>query len=242
MTAKSPFAELMVKYGVSIDYRPFIQVIEVSPKEFRSQHINLLDYTAVVFTSKKTIDCYFHLCEAMRITVPETMKYVCSTEAYALYLQKYIVYRKRKISFADGSSAGLLDLISRQKEEKFLLAMSDPHKPELPDAMDRMGLDYKMAIMARTVSSDIDRDTISSYDMVVLYSPWDVKTICEKCGIDGLPLVATFGEGTRNEAEAKGISVVTKAPTAEVPSMTKALDIYLAEQKKALAASARAKK
>ena len=121
---KSPFYELSQKHHVEIAYRPFIRVEGVSLKEFRAQRVEILTHTAVIFTSRTTVDSFFHICEEARITVPETMKYICQTEAVALYLQKYIVYRKRKISFADGSFTSLIELIIKHKEEKFLLALS----------------------------------------------------------------------------------------------------------------------
>ena len=120
---KSPFFELSNKYGIEVDYKPLIRVVGVSLKEFRSQRIEILDHTAVIFTSRTTVDSFFKVCEEARITVPETMKYICNTEAVALYLQKYIVYRKRKISFADGSFTGLLELIIKHKSEHLLLAL-----------------------------------------------------------------------------------------------------------------------
>lgn len=236
---KTPFDDVVAKNGLKLDYKPLLQIQEVSAKEFRSQHLNLTDFTAVVFTSRKTIDSYFHLCESMRISVPETMKYICSTEAYALYLQKYIVYRKRKISFADGSSAGLIDLITKHKDENILLAMSDPHKPELPEKLEAMNIKFSLGILARTVAADIDPEHLSKYDMAVLYSPWDVKAVCDKCSIDNLPVIATFGEGALKEATAKGIKVAASAPTKEAPSMAKALEIYLQGQKKAIKAAAK---
>ena len=118
---KSPFFEISKRLGVEIEYNPLIKVIGVTPKEFRSQRINILDHTAVIFTSRTTIDSFFHICEDARITGPETMKYICNTEAVALYLQKYIVYRKRKISFADGTFKSMLELIVKHKDEKFML-------------------------------------------------------------------------------------------------------------------------
>ena len=132
---KSPFFELARRQRITVDYHPFIRVAGVSLKEFRQQRVEILDHTAVIFTSRTTVDSFFRICEEARITVPETMKYICQTEAVALYLQKYIVYRKRKISFADGSFTNLIELLIKHKEEKFLLTLSEPHKPDLPETM-----------------------------------------------------------------------------------------------------------
>ena len=224
---KSPFYELSKRLGVEIDYNPLIKVIGITPKEFRSQRINILDHTAVIFTSRTTIDSFFHICEDARITVPETMKYICSTESIALYLQKYIVYRKRKISFADGSFQGLVELVVKNKGEKFLLSLSEPHKPEIPEALTRLKINYTPIILARTVATDISAEKLKEYDMILLYSPWDVKSICEKMPAEEMPTIATFGEGTLKLAVKNGIHVKANAPTPVAPSLAKAVDLYI---------------
>ena len=229
---KSPFYELSQRLGVQVDYNPLIKVIGVTPKEFRSQRINILDHTAVIFTSRTTIDSFFHICEDARITVPETMKYICSTESIALYLQKYIVYRKRKISFADGSFTGLIELVVKHKAEKMLLSLSEPHKPEIPEALTRLGINYTPIILARTVATDIAAEELRAYDMVLLYSPWDVKSICEKMSAEEMPVIATFGEGTLKLATENNIHVKAAAPTPEAPSLAKAVDLYIQKVRK----------
>ena len=229
---KSPFFELSKRLGVEIDYNPLIKVIGVTPKEFRSQRINILEHTAVIFTSRTTIDSFFHICEDARITVPETMKYICSTESIALYLQKYIVYRKRKISFADGSFQGLIELVVKNKAEKMLLSLSEPHKPEIPEALKRLNINHTPIILARTVATDISADKLKEYDLVLLYSPWDVKSICEKMPTEDMPAIATFGEGTLKLAVENGIHVKANAPTPVAPSLAKAVDLYIQEVRK----------
>lgn len=229
---KSPFYELSQKHGVEIVYRPFIRVVGVSLKEFRAQRVEILTHTAVIFTSRTTVDSFFHICEEARITVPETMKYICQTEAVALYLQKYIVYRKRKISFADGSFQSLVELIIKHKEEKSLLALSEPHKPELPETLAKLKLPVDPVILARTVAGELDDLKMEDYGLLALYSPTDVKTLVGKFGTEGLPPVAVFGEGTLRAALDAGIVVLANAPTAEAPSMVKAIDIYLSKVQK----------
>ena len=224
---KSPFYELSRKYDVEIAYQPFIRVVGVSLKEFRAQRVEILTHTAVIFTSRTTVDSFFHICEEARITIPETMKYICQTEAVALYLQKYIVYRKRKIFFANGSFTSLVELIIKHKEEKFLLALSEPHKPELPEALAKLKLSFDPVILARTVAADLEDMHVSDYDVLALYSPTDVRTLVEKFGTDNLPAVAVFGDGTLKAAAEAGIPVLAHAPTPGAPSMVKALDIYL---------------
>ncbi len=226
---KSPFYELAGKYDVEIAYRPFIRVVGVSLKEFRAQRVEILTHTAVIFTSRTTVDSFFHICEEARITVPETMKYICQTEAVALYLQKYIVYRKRKISFADGTFTSLIELIVKHKDEKCLLALSEPHKPELPETLAKLKLPVDPVILARTVAADLDDVHPADYDLLALYSPSDVKTLVERFGTEQLPAVAVFGEGTLRTAVEAGIPVVANAPTPEAPSMAKAVDLYLAK-------------
>ena len=218
---KSPFYELSEKYKVEIAYKPFIRVVGVSLKEFRAQRVEILTHTAVIFTSRTTVDSFFHICEEARITVPETMKYICQTEAVALYLQKYIVYRKRKISFADGSFTSFIELIIKHKDEKFLLALSEPHKPELPETLAKLKMSFDPAILARTVAADMDDIALTDYGLLALYSPSDVKTLVEKFGTENLPAVAVFA------ALDAGITVLANAPTPEAPSMVKAIDIYL---------------
>ncbi len=224
---KSPFYELSRRHEVEIDYRPFIRVEGVSLKEFRAQRVEILTHTAVIFTSRTTVDSFFHICEEARIAVPETMKYICQTEAVALYLQKYIVYRKRKISFADGSFTSLVELIIKHKEEKFLLALSEPHKPELPDALSKLKLAVDPVILARTVAADLDAVHVSEYGLLALYSPSDVKTLVEKYKAADLPPVAVFGDGTLRAALDAELRVLANAPTPAAPSMAKAIDLYL---------------
>ena len=220
---KSPFFELANKYELEVDYRPLIEVQGVSSKEFRSQRVDILAHTAVIFTSRTTIDSFFRICEDARITVPESMKYICSTEAIALYLQKYIVYRKRKISFADG----IVEQIVKHKEEKMLLALSEPHKPEIPEALTRLKINHTPVILARTVASDIPAEELQNYDMLLLYSPWDVKAICEKLQPEQMPVISTFGEGTLRLATENHLPVKASAPTPQAPSLAKAVDIYI---------------
>ncbi len=224
---KSPFHELSRKYDTEIVYQPFIRVVGVSLKEFRSQRIEILTHTAVIFTSRTTVDSFFHICEEARITVPETMKYICQTEAVALYLQKYIVYRKRKISFADGSFTSLVELIIKHKDEKFLLALSEPHRPELPETLAKLRLSVDSVILARTVACDLHAVNLAEYELLALYSPSDVKALVAKFGTEQLPAVAVFGEGTLRAALDAGITVRANAPTPQAPSMVKAVDIYL---------------
>ena len=223
---KSPFYEFSQKNELNIDYKPLIRVVGVTLKEFRAQRTEILDHTTMIFSSRTTIDSFFRICEEARITVPETMKYICNTEAVALYLQKYIVYRKRKISFADGTFNSLLELIVKHKDEKFMLALTEPFKPELPEALAKLKLKVSPVVFARTVSADLEDITPADYDIIALYSPNDVKALTENFDVEKLPVVATFGEATLRAAKEAGLKVKASAPSPEAPSMVKALDIY----------------
>ena len=223
---KSPFYEFSQKNELNIDYKPLIRVVGVTLKEFRAQRTEILDHTTMIFSSRTTIDSFFRICEEARITVPETMKYICNTEAVALYLQKYIVYRKRKISFADGTFNSLLELIVKHKDEKFMLALTEPFKPELPEALAKLKLKVSPIVFARTVSADLADITPADYDIIALYSPNDVKALTENFDVEKLPVVATFGEATLRAAKEAGLKVKASAPSPEAPSMVKALDIY----------------
>ncbi len=224
---KSPFYEMSQKCAVEIEYSPLIKIEGVSLKEFRSQRIEVLDHTLLIFTSRTTIDSFFKICEQARITIPETMKYLCSTEAIALYLQKYIVYRKRKISFADGSFTGLMDLILKNKSEKMLLTLTEPHKPELIQTMEKLKIKFDKVVLAHTVSVDTSALDIDKYQMVVLYSPADVTAFVNGFAEDKRPMVATFGDGTTRFAINNGLVVRAMAPTPQAPSMAKALEMFV---------------
>lgn len=228
---KSPYYEIFKKYGISIDYRPFIRVEGVSLKEFRSQRIEILDHSAIIFTSRTTVDHFFRICEEARVNIPETMKYICNTETVALYLQKYIVYRKRKISFADGSFKNFMELIMKYKDEKMLLVLSEPYKPEIAETMEKLGLNFHKVILSRTVSADLKDVDRSKYDMFVFFSPSEINSLTSNFGTENLPMLATFGDGTTRAAIKAGLSVNVKAPTPEAPSMAKAIDLFLEKLK-----------
>ncbi len=224
---KSPFNELSQRQNIDVEFFPLIKVVGVSLKEFLSQRTEILDHSAVIFTSRTTVDSFFHICEEARLTVPEGMKYICQTEAVALYLQKYIVYRKRKISFADGTFTSFVELIVKHKSEKFLLALTEPHKPELHDTMEKLKLNFSPVILARTISAELGSLKFSDFDITALYSPSDVKALVERCDEDEHPIVATFGQATLLAAVEAGLKVKAMAPRPEAPSMVKALDIFI---------------
>lgn len=226
----SPYAELKEKYNLTIDFIPFIRVEGLSAKEFRLQKINILDHTALIFTSRAAIDTFFGLCKTMRITIPETMKYFCITEAIALYLQKYTTYRKRKIFFGKGNVPSLIEAIgTKHSGEHFLLTLSDNHKPELPKAFDKAKLKYTKAILNHTVLCDLSSIDLQNYDMLVFYSPSDVKSLLQNFPEfeQGDMLFATFGPATAKALKAAKLKACVEAPTPEAPSIIQALTQYL---------------
>lgn len=231
----SPYIEIKEKFGVAIDFVPFISAQGLSAKDFRAQHISVLDHTAIVFTSRTAIDSFFHLCEEMRITVPETMKYFCMTEAIAFYLQKYIVYRKRKISYGKGTVASLIEAIGpKHKGENFLLALADNYKPDLPNAFASAGLKHTNAILHRTVSENVTALDLSKYQMIVFYSPADIKSLFENFPDfqQNDMLFVTFGTNTATALKEAHLTASIEAPTPEAPSVAKALLLYLEKEKK----------
>lgn len=226
---KSPFSELVSKYKVEIDFRPFINIVGTSVKDFRAQRVDILAHTAVIFTSRKTIDNFFRLCTEMRITVPDTLKYFCVTEAIALYLQKYIVYRKRKIFYGPGTFFELLDVMAKHKNEKYMMALSEPHKPEVPQALTKAGFKYSKIILAHAEPASLADIKIEDYDIVACYSPADIKTLLKTFpNIPADITLATLGTATSREAMLAKLKVAITAPTPRFPSLTMALDKYIA--------------
>lgn len=231
---QSPFTEITSKFGIHIDYFPFFRIEPLTAKEFRTQKVSIPDYTAIFFSAKSSIDAFFALCEEMRITVPETMKYFCTTENIALYLQKHIVYRKRKIFFGKGTVDSVLDAIgAKHKGENFLIASTDTTKPEVIKAFTKAGLKFGNAVFSKTVYSDLKQVDLSSYQMAVFYSPSDVKSLIQNYPDfkqNGL-LFVTYGVSTAKALTDNGFEVEVKAPTPEAPSVSKALLLYLENMK-----------
>ncbi|MBN1117446.1 MAG: uroporphyrinogen-III synthase [Bacteroidales bacterium] len=228
---KNPYFEVAEKNNVKIDFRPFIHVEPVPTKEFRKQRVALLDYTAVIFTSKTAIDHYFRIANDMRITVPDGMKYFCTSESIAHYLQKYIVYRKRKIFFGKGSFPELMELLEKHKDEKFLVPLSEQHKEEIPLLLNKHKLSYKIGILYQTVSSDLSDLSMINYDVLVFFSPSGIKSL-----LKNFPdfdqqniIIASFGNSTAQAVKEAGLRLDLQAPMPNAPSMTMALDQFIQE-------------
>ena len=230
---KSPYFDIAEKYGVEINFRPFIKVEPISAKEFRQQKISILDHTAVIFTARTAIDHFFHLCEELRVTIPETMKYFCMTEAIAVYLQKYIVYRKRKIFFGQtGKAEDLVAIIAQHAKEKYLVPLSDVHKEDLLLMLEAKKINFTRAVMYRTVSNDFTAEEEFDYDMLVFFSPSGISSLLKNFPDfkqDDIK-IGCFGPTTAKAVKEAGLRLDVEAPTAEAPSMTAALDLYLKKQ------------
>jgi uroporphyrinogen-III synthase len=229
---KSPYFDIARKYGVEIDFKQFIQVEALSAKEFRAQHIDLTEFTAIVFTSRHAIDHFFGLCAELRVQVPETMKYFCISETISLYIQKYVQYRKRKVFFgATGKFADLLPAIVKHPNEKYFIPMSDVHNDEIKDALDAKKINHTEAVMYRTVSNDFTADEKFDYDMLLFFSPAGIASLLKNFPeFDQKDIaIGCFGPATAKAVKDAGLRLDLEAPTVEAPSMTAALDKFLAE-------------
>ena len=234
LNPKSPYFELARKYNLKVDFKPFVEVEGVSAKDFRQQKINILDFSAVIFTSKTGIDHFFRVCNDLRITVPDTMKYFCITENVAYYLQKYIVYRKRKIFHGKAKFQDLIDVIVKHKEDSFFVPLSEPHNAEIPELLDKNGIRYAIGTLYRTISTNFSEQNDFDYDILVFYSPSGIKSLKENFPnfIQGDIKIAAFGPTTACAVANEGLRLDIDAPNPKAPSMTMALDEYLKEYNK----------
>lgn len=227
----SPYFDLSEKQKVKIDFRPFIHVEGVSGKEVRGQKVDLSQFTAIILTSRNSVDHFFRIAEELRFKVPDTMKYFCLSEAVAFYLQKYVVYRKRKIYVGKRTFQELVPLIKKYKNENFLLPSSDKLKPEIPQILNELKVNWKEATFYRTVISDLSDLRDVYYDILVFFSPSGIESLFEN-----FPdfkqkdtRIAVFGNTTVKAAKEMGLRVDIQAPTPETPSMTMALEKYIQE-------------
>ena len=223
---KSPYYEIAEKYGVKIDFRPFIKVEGITAKEFRQQKVSILDHTAIIFTSRHAIDHFFHLCTELRVTIPETMKYFCVTETVALYIQKYVQYRKRKIFFGNtGKIDDLLPAILKHKTEKYLVPMSDVHTDEIKNLLDKHKIQNTEVVMYRTVSNDFRPGEAFDYDMLVFFSPAGVSSLKKNFpNFEQKEIkIGTFGPTTAQAVRDAGLRLDLEAPNVQATSMTAAL-------------------
>ena len=233
-TDKSPYFDLAKKHKLKIDFRPFIEVRRLNTLDFRKRNkININDYNAVIFTSRNSVDHFFSLAKELRASVTDNVKYFCFSEAVAYYLQKYIVYRKRKIFYGEGTVDSVVPLFERVKgETKFLLPTSNTINPKIIDALNQSGIDYTRACFYETIASDLSDLKDIKYDVLAFFSPSGIESLFENFPDfqQNHTVIATLGTSTAKAAEKKGLTVQIKAPTPETPSMTMALDKYITEQ------------
>ena len=231
MNPKSPYFDLAKKYNLKVEFKPFVQVEGIPSKDFRHQKINILDFSAVIFTSKTGIDHFFRICNELRITVPDTMKYFCITENVAFYLQKYIIYRKRKIFHGKSKFQDLIDIIIKHKDDNYFVPLSEPHNAEIPEILDRNNIRYSIGILYKTISSNFSNVQNFDYDILVFYSPSGIKSLKENYPnfVQGDIKIAAFGPTTACAVEQEGLRLDINAPNPKAPSMTMALDNFLKE-------------
>ena len=231
---KSPYFDIASKFDVELVFRPFIKVEGMSAKEFRTQKVSILDYTAIVFTSRHAIDHFFTLAKELRVNIPEDMKYFCVTETIALYIQKYVQYRKRKVFFGTtGRVDDLIPTMVKHKTEKYLVPMSDVHNDSLTMLLDSKKLHHKEVVMYRTVSNDFTPEEVKNfdYDMLLFFSPSGIEALIKNFPNfeQGEIAIGTFGPATAKAAKEAGLRLDIEAPTEKYPSMTGALQHYLFE-------------
>ena len=233
MTA-SPYTSIAEKFGVEFDFKPFFKIEPLTSREFRTQRINILDHTAVVFSARTTIDAFFQICEELRVKVPETMKYFCTTEAVANYLQKHIVYRKRKIFFGDGKPESIIGLIgSKHKGENFLIATAEStNKDAITRLFEKENLNFETGIFVKPVPQNLKDLDLHSYNLLVFFNPADVKSLYENhpdFKQENIKFIS-YGRSVVNAMDEAGLNIEISAPTAEIPSVAKALELYLSKE------------
>jgi uroporphyrinogen-III synthase len=231
---KSPYFDLADKYKLKIDFRPFIKVEGVSAQEFRTHRIDFNEHTAVIMTSKNAIDHFFRIAQETRYTVPDSLKYFCISEAVALYLQKYVTYRKRKIFFGKQSIEDLMDSMKKHKTEKYLLPCTDILRDKIPETLEEHNINFTKAMLYRTVASDLSDLGNVYYDMLVFFSPGGIESLFKNFPDfkQNSTLIAAFGPTTANAVIKNNLRLDVHAPQPNAPSMTAAIENFVKESLK----------
>ncbi len=229
---KSPYTDLIDDYNLNICFRKFIKIESVGAREFRKHRIQIPDHTAIIFTSKNAIDHFFCLCEELRVQISEQMKYFCTSEAIALYLQKYVQFRKRKIFFGKNHFSELLDVIKKHKDERFLFPCAENHKKEIPQQLRKNKIRFSIAPIYRSVPEDVSDLEINKYQMLIFFSPFGIQSLRLNFPDynQGQTVIATFGKATLQAAEKEELQIQIKAPTKTAPSMVMAIQEFLEDQ------------
>ena len=233
-TEKSPYFDLSDNCKVKVDFRQFIHVEGVDSKEFRQQKINIQEFDGVIFTSRNAVDHFFRIAQELRYTVPDGLKYFCISESTAYYLQKYVVYRKRKIFHGRQTMEDLIPLMKKHKINQFLLPCSDILKADIPETMEKHSIPFSKAMLYRTVCSDLSDLKDVNYDVLVFFSPAGIASLYENFPDfkQNETRIAVFGATTAKAAENAGLEINIAAPKPEAPSMTMALEQYIKKQNK----------
>lgn len=235
VSEKSPYFDIERKYGVELVFHPFIKIEGLTAREFRQQRIQILDFSAIVFNSRHAIDHFFTLCKEMRVAIPEDMKYFSLSESIALYIQKYVQYRKRKVFFSEsGRWPDLVQIMAKHKTEKYLIPQSDVHTDEVHLMLEAKKLEHTECVMFRTVSNEYPADKPFDFDMVILFTPAGVESLLKNFPDfkERNVKVACFGKTTAKAIEEAGLPLDLEAPSVKAPSMTGSLELYLEEQNK----------
>ncbi len=229
---KSPYGELARKYNLTIDFEKFIKIEGVPAREFRQDRVSLADHTAIILTSRNSVDHFFRIAKEMRYEVPETLKYFCISESTAFYLQKYVQYRKRKIFHGKQSFGDLMEIIKKHKDEKFLLPCSDIHKESMIEMLDESKVTYHKAVLYRTVAANLSKIKVDDYDMLVFFSPAGIRSLTKNFPKfkQGVKVFGAFGPSTAQAVEEAGFKLQINAPTKSAPSMTMAIEEYIDDQ------------
>lgn len=233
-TDKSPYFDLAKKYNLKIDFRPFVQVDGIPSKDFRKTRVDICTHSAVLFNSRTAVDHFFRICEELKITIKDTWKYFCISESIAFYLQKYVVYRKRKIFFGNGTFDDLMDIIKKYPEEKYLIPLSDVHKQEIPSKMTAANIEYSKAILYKTVSANLSDLQNVNYDILVFFSPAGVASLLQNFPdfIQNETCIGAFGPETAKAVENLKLRLDVHAPVPNAPSMTAALEQFVKARNK----------
>ncbi len=231
---KSPYYDLAEKYKLKIDFRPFIKVVGIPAVDFRQQRINLSEYTAVILTSKMAIDHYFRMAGECRFEVPDTMKYFCISEAVAVYLQKYVTYRKRKIFFGKQTIEELVDSLKKHSAEKFVLPCADILRDKIPEVLDANNINFAKATLYKTVAADLSDLEDVYYDMLVFFSPAGIESLFKNFPnfVQNDTCIAAFGPSTASAVIKNNLRLDVHAPQPQSPSMTGAIEQFVKEMNK----------
>jgi uroporphyrinogen-III synthase len=231
---KSPYFDLAKKHNLKIDFRAFIQIEPIHAIEFRKNRIPILDYTAVILTSRNAADHFFRICAELRIVVPESMKYFCVSESTAYYLQKYVIYRKRKIFFGKQTISDLIEVIKKHNDPKYLVPCTDIHKQEIFDELDANNIKYTKAVIYKTVAADLSDLANVNYDVLVFFSPSGIKSLLKNFPKfkQNNTRIAAFGPTTAQAVIDAGLRLDIQAPIPAAPSMTMALEQYIKKANK----------